>query len=240
MKIGKYAALVKKKGCVLWVNTPEDGVFVGTGASMYKAGDIPSAESVEQVCAILDIDAKKAQKMLIKQEYAEGIRNIRGIDMADCTTETEIGAERMKLAAIKDGMYYAAIKCKDGETIFFDDILLLPIIDKLKDEMSYINYAVRINETTGARYVVVKDGFNTLAAIMPVRILTDQYIQDLQDFLFDCKDQLEQEKRQEAKKKREEAEQNEQLSIDEEILNTEDPQEPEAGQKDPEEEAQAE
>lgn len=56
-------------------------------------------------------------------------------------------------------------------------------------ESDYIRYTVRKMES-GQRYLVVHDGFEVLAAIMPVRIVTEKYLADLSEFQALCTEQF--------------------------------------------------
>lgn len=72
----------------------------------------------------------------------------------------------------------------DGELIFYREAMLSPLAEQIK-ESDYIRYTVRKMES-GQRYLVVHDGFEVLAAIMPVRIVTEKYLADLSEFQALC------------------------------------------------------
>ncbi|MCM1221609.1 MAG: hypothetical protein NC548_44735 [Lachnospiraceae bacterium] len=75
---------------------------------------------------------------------------------------------------------YATLVCPDGEMLFFDENLLLPLADGLnnKSRKPYISYVARYSEPKGT-YIVVRDGFETLGAIMPAKVLSEEYISRL-------------------------------------------------------------
>lgn len=195
MKIGKYKALIKKKGYGLWINVGEAEVYLSTGASIYKAYRIPVTNERSVAKAILDIDTKDAEKITFEIKNVEDCENVLGCDLSDGFVKNEQSAEHLRTAAIVDGNVFSVIRAQNGELIFYNRILLAPLADKLKDKDSadYITYSVRfLNDIQP--YIVVKDGFQTLAAIMPMKVLSDDYISELQDFQLMCIDQLLREK----------------------------------------------
>lgn len=196
MKVGKYVRLIKKKGYGVWINSNDGEVYLATGASIYKAPGLPCVSGESTIKAVLDIDQKAAEKILLKEEHASGVADILGFDLSDFGTSQESEARRMKVAAVQDGAIYSALQYNGVEIIFYDQELLAPLSDKLndKDGSAYISYAVREHKKTGQPYIVIKDGFQTLAAIMPVAVLSDDYIRELQDFQLMCIDQLQRDK----------------------------------------------
>ncbi len=196
MKVGKYVRLIKKKGYGVWINSNDGEVYLATGASIYKAPGLPCVSGDSTIKAVLDIDQKAAEKILLKEEYASSVSDVIGYDLSDFGAAGESEAKRMKVAAVIDGAIYSALQYNGVEIIFYDQELLAPLSDKLndKDGSAYISYAVREHKKTGHPYIVVKDGFQTLAAIMPVAVLSDDYISELQDFQLMCIDQLNRDK----------------------------------------------
>ena len=196
MKVGKYVRLIKKKGYGVWINSNDGEVYLATGASIYKAPGLPCVSGDSTIKAVLDIDQKAAEKILLKEEYANSVSNVINYDLSDFGAAGESEAKRMKVAAVIDGAIYSALQYNGVEIIFYDQELLAPLQDKLndKDGSAYISYAVREHKKTGHPYIVIKDGFQTLAAIMPVAVLSDDYISELQDFQLMCIDQLQRDK----------------------------------------------
>lgn len=192
MKINKFVGLVKKKGTCYWINT-DNGVYLGTRESLYSANTLPYVEDREQVTAILDLDKKSQDKVAVMIEHRPKTTLAHGIEMCNEALPDDVRAERMFLAATVDGVSYTALLDDDGELIFFSESLLAPIADILKEDQGYISYYIRKNEN-GQPYIIVKDGFITLAAIMPVKILNEGYIAELQKFLKRCMEQFEKEK----------------------------------------------
>ena len=203
MKISKYTALIKKKGYGVWINSKnKQECYLATSASVYKAHGLPYVDELEVAKAILDIDKKAEEKILLKLEYQARVTDVLGFDLSDGVLPGEKRAEHNRAAAVIDDIYYSALRCRGGELIFYDRALLAPLKDRFKDKEAaeYINYAIRYHMRSGDPYVVVKDGFETLAAILPVRILSEDYISELQDFQLMCMDQLHRERAREKAK----------------------------------------
>ncbi len=202
MKIGKFVALMKRRGYGAWINSSnQQEVYLTTGASIYKAPGLPFVDDMEVAKAILDIDKKIEEKVTLEIKEVPGMSDIFGCDLSDGSTKAEYKAEHIRAAAVIDDAVYSVLRTEDnGEILFYDRILLAPLADKLKDKdaAAYINYAVRRHARNNEPYIVVKDGFQTLAAILPVHILTTDYISELQDFQLMCIDQLRREKDREA------------------------------------------
>lgn len=203
MKISKYTALIKKKGYGVWINSEnKQECYLATSASVYKAHGLPYVDELEVAKAILDIDKKAEKKIMLKLEYKARVTDVLGFDLSDGKTEGEKRAEHNRAAAVIDDIYYSVLRCQGGELIFYDRALLAPLKDRFKDKEAaeYINYAIRYHMRSGDPYVVVKDGFETLAAILPVRVLSEDYISELQDFQLMCMDQLHRERAREKAK----------------------------------------
>ena len=161
---------------------------MSNGNAIYVASEIPDITGASQIAAVLDIEQKKLKKIHIKEERCKSREDIRGYNLSECPPE-ELEVTKMDVAAVVNGNIYAAFLChNNGEMIFFDESSLAPIKDRIKSEDTYINYTARIHPK-GYKYIVVKDGFEVLAAILPVEVLSDQYIKDLREFYIRCDDQ---------------------------------------------------
>ena len=190
MKISKYAALIKKTHFAIVVHMPDE-IYLGTGASIYRAEGIPDMSGREQIGAVLDIEPKKLKKIQIEEKHSQEKSNIWGLNLEDAPAAPEQDAERLETVAVIDGECWAALAYDAGKMLFFDESLLSPLADRInnEDRKPYIRYAVRYR-SDGSRYIVIKDGLETLGAILPVKILTDRYIDKLWDFSSMCEKQL--------------------------------------------------
>ena len=75
--------------------------------------------------------------------------------------------------------------------MFYNSALTAPISDVMK-ESDYIQTVIR-TAANGAKVIVIKDGFEPLAAIMPVKILGKQFMQALYELENLCAGQYEKE-----------------------------------------------
>ena len=97
------------------------------------------------------------------------------------------------------GLELKALVTDDGELLFYNWDYLGPLMDHIK-ESEYVQLAVR-RKKDGDPYILVIDGFETIGAIMPVKLLTDEYMKKLKEFEVLCMKQKELEGRRDALKK---------------------------------------
>lgn len=187
MKISKFVQTIKNTGhCVVYHTT--GAIYLSNGHGIYEAPGFPDITGVSQIAAVLDMDPKKLQKIHVEERHSLGRYDIDGFDFTEDTSE-EMDANKIDVAAVLDGKIYAALRCKSGQLLFFDESLLAPINDKIKDAENYVNYAVRTHRG-GDKYIVVKDGlFEILAAILPTKVLSEQYIAHIHSFYCQCERQ---------------------------------------------------
>ena len=187
MKISKFVQTIKSTGQCIVIHTPGE-IYLGTGASIYKAPELPDITGTSQIAAVLDVDPKKLKKIVVKEERCKDKEDILGLDLSEYPPG-ELEVSRMDVAAVVGENIYAVFLChENGEMIFFDESLLAPIKDRIKKEDAYIDYTARIHPK-GYKYIIVKDGIEVLAAILPVEVLSDRYIKDLREFYIRCDDQ---------------------------------------------------
>lgn len=187
MKISKFVQTIKSTGQCVVIHAPGE-IYLSTGHSIYKASEIPDISGISQIAAVLDIEPEKLKKIHIEEEHCKDKADIRGCDLSECP-HGELEVIRSNVAAVVKGNVYTALICRnDGEMIFFDESLLSPIKDRIKKEDAYIDYTARIHPK-GYKYIIVKDGIEVLAAILPVKVLSDQYIKDLREFYLRCDEQ---------------------------------------------------
>ena len=145
----------------------------------------------EQIGAVLDIEPKKLKKIQIEEKHSREKSDIWGLNLEDASAVSEQDAERLETVAVIDGNCWAALAYDAGKMLFFDESLLSPLADRLNNEYRkpYIRYAVRYRDD-GSCYIVIKDGLEMLGAILPVKVLTDRYIDILWAFCSMCEKQL--------------------------------------------------
>lgn len=187
MKISKFVQTIKSTGQCAVIHAPGE-IYLSTGYSIYKAPELPDITGMSQIAAVLDVEPKKLKKIHIEEYYCKDKANILGFDLSECP-HGELETMPLDIAAVIEGNIFKVFVCRDnGEMIFFDESLLAPIKDRIKKEDAYIDYTARIHPT-GDKYIVVKDGIEVLAAILPVKVLSEKYIKDLREFYLRCDEQ---------------------------------------------------
>lgn len=192
MKLSKYAALVRKGGYCIAAHVEGDGVWLGTSAAIYRAAELPDAEGEEQIRAMLDISEKAWEKVYLKEVWVESVRDIFGMDLSPYV-KGEQDAEKLRTAIAPNGLWSSVVRCKqDDELLFYNDGLLSPLQEELKDS-DYVKYTVRIRQD-GSRFLVVHDGLDVLAAVLPRLIINEEFLGDLAEFQALCTEQFYREK----------------------------------------------
>lgn len=192
MKLSKYVKLVKSCGYCAVIHVAGSGIWLGTPNAVYRATELPEMEGEDQVRTVLDMTEKAWEKVYLKESWAESIRNIFGMNLAEFE-EGEQKTERLKVLAVHKGVWATGLRCaNDGEIIFYNEALTAPLSEEIKNS-EYITYTVR-KTSEGQRYVVVHNGFDVLAAIMPMQIVTQEYLADLAEFQALCTEQYYREK----------------------------------------------
>lgn len=188
MKISKYVKLVKNGGYCAVLHVAGSGIWLGTRTAIYRATELPDMDGEEQVRTVLDMTEKAWEKVHLKEQWFESVRDVLGMNLADYEAG-EQDTEKLKVIAAPDGLWIDCRRCMDdGELIFYREGLLSPLAEQIKDS-GYIRYTVRKMEN-GQRYLVVHDGFEVLAAVMPVRVATEKYLADLAEFQALCTEQF--------------------------------------------------
>ncbi len=184
MKISKFVQTAKNTGQCIVIHAAGE-IYLSNGNAIYKASELPNMNGKSQIAAVLDIEPKKLKKITIMETSYTSRDDICGYDLSDGTTVGEMEIEKMETAAVVNGNIYAAFRCNNGEITFFSEDLLAPIKDRIKDESTYTSYAARTH-AKGFKYIIIKDGFEVLAAILPVKILNEDYMDNLRIFYDKC------------------------------------------------------
>lgn len=179
MKLSKFANLVKNGGRCAVLHVAGSGIWLSTGTAIYRATELPDMEGSEQVRTVLDMTADAWKKVYLTEDWPESVSNVLGLNLAPYA-QGEQDTEKLKVAAAPNGLWCSACRCKvDGELIFYNEAYLAPLAEEIK-KSEYIYYTARQTEA-GQRYLVVHDGMDVLAAIMPMNILKEEYINDDKD-----------------------------------------------------------
>lgn len=187
MKISKFVQIIKNTGQCIVIHAPSE-VYLSSGYSIYKASEFPDITGKSQIAAVLDIEPKKLKKIHIEEKHSLSREDILGFDLSEGTVAGEMDITKLVVDAVVDGNIYSAFCCENNELIFFDEQLLAPLKDRIKDGEAYLSYTVRIH-FKGHKYIVVKDGFEVLAAILPVKVLSERYLNCLRKFTAMCESQ---------------------------------------------------
>lgn len=188
MKLSKFVKLVKDGGYCMVVHVEDSGIWLATRAALFRATELPDMVGEEQVRTVLDIPEKAWEKVHLEERWVDSVRDIFGLNMADAVAG-EQDTVKLKMMAAPDGLWCACRRREDtGELIFYQEKLLSPIGEQIKDS-DYIRYTAR-KTTAGQPYLVVHDGFEVLAGIMPLQVVSAEYLADLQEFQALCTEQF--------------------------------------------------
>lgn len=186
MKLAKFAKLVKQGHFLYLAHVKDSGVWLGIRAGFYKASGLPDTVDEATILTILDFDSKAQEKIIVEECEFESEADMFGMNLSS-DSRRDIGAKRFPVAAVRSGTIASALLCDDGDLVFYSENLLTPLADVFK-ESDYAELTVRMDER-GRRYVVVRDGFETLAGFMPLQVITEEYLGELEDFHARCADQ---------------------------------------------------
>lgn len=187
MKISKFVKLVKNAGRCIVADVEDSGIWLGNGYGFYRATNLPKMSGREQVRTVLDVPEKAWEKVHLEEEEFESVRNVMGMNLSDYD-KGEKRAEKVRVVAALDGVWAACCRCNDGELIFYRESLLSPIMDEVENS-DYSMFTVR-RMTNGQRYLAVHDGMNLLAAVMPMQVVSQEYLVSLAEFEAMCTEQL--------------------------------------------------
>lgn len=191
MKLAKYAQIAKREGCCSLLNVAGDGVWLATSSAVYRASDLPQIESGEEMRAVLDLTEKDWKKIYYKTNECESLDNVLGMYLRNYD-EQEAYAKKMRMQAVYKGRLATGLLCSDGELVFYDESLLGPVAKEI-DDSEYVETVVR-KYANGVRYVVIKNGFEVIAAVMPLNIVSQEYLEKLAEFEVHCTQQFAREK----------------------------------------------
>lgn len=182
MKLSKYVKLVKGGSYCLVAHVENSGIWLGTRSAIYRATELPDMEG-DQVRTVLDVPEKAWSKIYLEERECAGTHDVLGMDLREFV-DGEQNTKRIKMKAIYQDTYATGLMCDDGELIFYDDAMVAPLMERFKNS-SYIALVAR-KTLSGRRYIVVKDGFEVLAAFMTLEVLSKEFMESLDDFQAQC------------------------------------------------------
>lgn len=86
MKLSKYVKLVKNEGYCNVVHVAGSGIWLGTRSAIFRATELPDLEGEDQVRTVLDMTEKAWEKVYMKENYAESVKDRLS---AECWAERE-------------------------------------------------------------------------------------------------------------------------------------------------------
>ena len=187
MKLAKYAQIVKREGYCTLCEVETGGAWLATRSAIYCAGDLPKIESDEQMRLVLDLSEKEWAKISYRYYEHECDGNVLGMNLRNYDEEEAV-TKKMQMQAVYKGKIATALQCADGELVFYDENLLVPVRKEL-DDGEYEEIVVR-KYANGLRYVVVKCGFEVIAGIAPLNIVSKEYLEKLAEFEVQCTQQF--------------------------------------------------
>lgn len=191
MQLQKYTKLIKREGFCGLRTVGEDSAWLASRSAIFRAGDFPTIRTGEEMRSVLDLADKDWAKVTFSAGSCESLLDVLGQDLRDHVSGDQ-PAKKLEMQAVLGGVGVTGLLGPDGELIFFDDSLLSPVQKEI-DGSHYVEYIIRKTES-GQRYVVVKNGFDLIAAVMPVKVIDMEYLGKLQEFQTLCIQQFEREK----------------------------------------------
>lgn len=209
MKLSALSGVVRKKHSIqVFTHETIGGEMVigAGGAALYRCGIIPPVSGKGQIKALLSLTEKQLDKINIIEEQYSTNEDIHGYDLSDGQPASEQDTSETAIQFSYLGKSYTSLRTKDGEILFFEDIYLAPLREEMQSQ--YFTLKTRLYDDGFKRfyYIVAKDGFATLAAILPCTILSQEFIEELNNMSAECDNQfrLEQARIYACKEKREE------------------------------------
>ncbi len=175
MKTKKAIDLCKKTG-VLNIYCDKDVQWISNGAAIYSLWGLPELDEIS-VCLAYDIDGKKAEKMTVKR-YPELPDTLN----LENNTPTEAQLEEYTKFGLRYmGRDLRVLIAKDG-VIFIDKAYLSPLSDIPYEDLFYFART----DGSGQTYIAVKQGFEIVAAIYPVRVIEESFVAEINTFAQLC------------------------------------------------------
>ena len=190
MKLSKYVALAKRESFCRVIHVEGSGVWLSLRGSFYRATELPDIRGGGQARAVLDIPDKAFGNMFFEEIDAPAETDICGVNMTP-GAPNEQPATELDMQVMFGGVGATALVCEDGELVFYNSALKAPISDVMQ-KSDYIQTVIR-TAANGTKVVVIKDGFEPLAAIMPIKMLSNRFMSALYELENLCAGQYEKE-----------------------------------------------
>ena len=193
MKLSALSGVVRKKHSIqVYTHEAVGGeMVIGAGqAALYRCGIIPAVSGKGQIKALLSLTEKQLDKIIIAEEQYSSIEDIHGCDLSDGQSASEQDTSETTIQLSYLGKNYTSLRTKDGEILFFEDVYLAPLREEMQSQ--YFTLKTRLYDDGFKRfyYIVAKDGFTTLAVIMPRTILSQEFMEELNNLSAECDNQF--------------------------------------------------
>ena len=187
MRLRKFAKLARKKGVIQLVHVGAE-IWLGCGEGIYRAPGLPEKVDEQTILTVLDYSEKEAEGVQVVEINAE-LGDVFGLDLR--TEAQNTMAEPLEIVAMPEGVRARALLFGGDRLVFFDEALLAPLADVLRDHAEYVRKVVRASN--GMRYIVIYDGLDVVAALLPMQICTRGFVGALREFAALCARQIERE-----------------------------------------------
>lgn len=187
MKLANFARLGRKRGCVQVVHVGSE-IWLGCGAGIYRAPGLQETVDERTILSVLDYSEKEAEGVRVVEIDAE-LDDVLGMDLRDDARNT--ATEPLQVVAMPDGVRAKALLFGGDRLVFYDEALLSPLADVLREHGEYVSKVIR--GEPGRRYIIVYDGLQVVAALVPMQICTREFVGALRGFADLCARQIERE-----------------------------------------------
>ena len=174
MKVKKAVDICKKRSCLTLYDST-DGQWLSDGGAVYPLFDLPEF-SEETICLAYDINAKKAATMVIARHP-----NLpEHIDFSDAALgEAQVVEGPMDINY--KGKWLKPIITSQGIE-FINGEYLKPLADVSDEGLLFYE---RISKS-GHKYFAVKQGLLIVAIILPMSIIDESFVKEINTFASLC------------------------------------------------------
>lgn len=181
MNLKKVAALCGQESTFqLFDQVDKNGEVVcqwlGDGAACYPIAGLPYMD-MDNICVMFDISEKKQEKSILRHSQAPGSINWEDTDPAERQFDDP------KLCVRWEGREMLPLRTSAGIT-FIQKKYLTPL-----DRQEYLRLHERKSQGGGV-YIVAKVGMMIQAVIMPVDVVTDGFVDKLDELTRMCRDAM--------------------------------------------------
>lgn len=170
MVVKKIVQMCKKTGALsLWDDAGKGIQWIGNGFAIYPLEKMPYF-TPETVCRAYDISEKQAEKI----RFTHSDKMPAGLNTGDIDG-AETVVEPLQMTLIHSGQMVQPYMTSRGIK-FMDMKYMEPIQD---EGNSYVNVYERFTES-GELYFVVKSGMLLVAVIMPISVISQAFINTLE------------------------------------------------------------